>query len=97
MAPAGGAARARLGDLEGACMRRDAAFGAGYCAALAAAHAAVRSLATEAEGGAGGGAVPSEPGEPAGRPVEPAGPVGKRARQSSVGDKHAPLQVELEQ
>ena len=69
-------------------MRRDAAFGAGYCAALAAAHAAVRSLATEAEGGAGGGAVPSEPGEPAGRPVS------KRARPSSVGDKHAPHQLE---
>ena len=78
-------------------MRRDAAFGAGYCAALAAAHAAVRSLATEAEGGAGGGAVPSEPGEPA-APVEPrAGPVSKKARPSSVGDKHPPLQLEPEQ
>ena len=59
-------------------MRRDAAFGAGYCAALATAHAAVRSLAAEpeVEGGAGGGA------EPAGAaPVEPrAGPESKRAR-----------------
>ena len=44
VAAEGGPPSVRLSDFEAPCMRRDAAFGAGLLAALAAAHAAARSL-----------------------------------------------------
>ena len=76
---AGASARVRLGDFEGACMRRNAAFGAGYCAALAAAHTAVRSLATEADGAAEPPELVSEGGRGTHRSVEDGAPEANKA------------------